>query len=203
MTQNLSRQQRLNGVCPREVVHALTFLFPRGRLANNENFFLPKFKNMEAVGNTSDTENARGVGQIIGSYLAAFGFTLDFAPVVDVNTNPENIVIGARSFGSDPKQVADMAGAFLSGLHSTGVKGCIKHFPGHGDTKGDTHADYVAVTKSWEELKTCEIIPFKQNLSSTDCVMIAHVTCTAIDTASIIILISVEIKICLIIIIIK
>ena len=152
------------------------------RLANNENFFLPKFKNMEAIGKTGNLENARGAGQIIGSYLAAFGFTLDFAPVVDVNTNPENIVIGARSFGSDPKQVADMAGAFLSGLHSTGVKGCIKHFPGHGDTKGDTHADYVAVTKSWEELKTCEIIPFKQNLSTTDCVMIAHVTCTAIDT---------------------
>ena len=151
------------------------------RLARNGQFFLPKFKSMEAVGNTGDRENARGAGQLIGSYLASFGFTVDFAPDVDVNTNPENIVIGDRSFGSDPRLVADMAGAFLSGLHSTGVKGCIKHFPGHGDTKGDTHADYVAVTKSWSELTECELIPFTQNLSSADCVMVAHVTCAAVD----------------------
>lgn len=151
------------------------------RLANNDNFFLSKFKSMEAIGKTGNTGNARGAGQIIGSYLSTFGFNLDFAPVVDVNTNPENIVIGARAFGDNPQLVAEMSGAFLSGLHSTGVKGCIKHFPGHGDTKGDTHADYVAVTKSWEELKTCEIIPFKQNLTAADSVMIAHVTCTAID----------------------
>lgn len=152
------------------------------RLARNDNFFLPKFKSMGMVGKTGNIENARGAGQIIGSYLSTFGFTVDFAPDVDVNTNPENIVIGDRAFGENPQLVADMAGAFLSGLHSTGIKGCIKHFPGHGDTKGDTHAEYVAVTKSWEELKSCELIPFKQNFSLTDCVMIAHVTCTAIDT---------------------
>lgn len=153
------------------------------RLARSENFFLPKFENMEAVGKTGNSENARGAGQIIGGYLATFGFNFDFAPVVDVNTNPENIVIGNRAFGDKPQLVGDMAAAFLSGLHSTGVKGCIKHFPGHGDTKGDTHAEYVAVTKTWDELKTCEIIPFKQNLGNTDCVMVAHVTCTAVDTS--------------------
>ena len=152
------------------------------RLALNRNLFLPRFANMETVGKTGNTENARGAGQIIGSYLATFGFTLDFAPVVDVNTNPENIVIGDRAFGDNPKLVSDMAAAFLSGLHSTGVKGCIKHFPGHGDTKGDTHKDYVAVTKTWDELKSCEIIPFRQNLGNTDCVMVAHVTCPAIDS---------------------
>ena len=152
------------------------------RLARNENFFLPKFKSMGAVGKTGNVENARGAGQIIGSYLSTFGFTVDFAPDVDVNTNPENIVIGDRAFGENPQLVADMAGAFLSGLHSTGVKGCIKHFPGHGDTRGDTHSEYVAVTKTWEELKSCEIIPFKQNFGTADCIMTAHVTCTAIDT---------------------
>lgn len=152
------------------------------RLARNENFFLPKFKSMGEVGKTGDIENARGAGQIIGSYLSIYGFTLDFAPVTDVNTNPENIVIGDRAFGDNPQLVADMAGAFLSGLHSTGLKGCIKHFPGHGDTRGDTHSDYVAVTKTWEELKACELIPFRRNFSLTDCIMIAHVTCTAIDS---------------------
>ena len=153
------------------------------RLARSENFFLPKFRNMDSVGRTKDPENARGAGQIIGSYLATFGFNLDFAPVVDVNTNPDNIVIGDRAFGSEPESVSDMAGAFLSGLHSTGVKGCIKHFPGHGDTKGDTHLDYVAVTKDWEELKKCELIPFVKNISSADCVMVAHVTCSKIDSS--------------------
>ena len=151
------------------------------RLANNENFFLPKFKSTETIGKTENIENARGAGQIIGAYLSTYGFTLDFAPDADINTNPENIVIGDRSFGSTPLLVTQMAGAFLSGLHSTGMKGCLKHFPGHGDTKGDTHLDYAAVTKTWEELKNCELIPFVKNFPSADCIMIAHVTCTSID----------------------
>ncbi|MCR5288862.1 MAG: beta-N-acetylhexosaminidase [Treponema sp.] len=151
------------------------------RLARSKEFYLPQFKNMGTVGQTGSAENARCAGQIIGSYLAAFGFTIDFAPVADVNTNPENIVIGTRAFGSDPRLVAEMDKAFLSGLHSTGVKGCLKHFPGHGDTRNDTHAEYVAVTKSWEELKACELIPFVQNFDIADSVMVAHVTCTAID----------------------
>lgn len=146
------------------------------RLAKKESFYLPRFKSMNAIGDTGDKANAQVAGQIIGSYLLEFGFTLDLAPVADVNTNPENIVIGDRAFGSDPKLVSDMAGAFLSGLHSAGVQGCLKHFPGHGDTKDDTHTDYVAVTKTWEELKSCELIPFVNNLEQADCILVAHVT---------------------------
>ncbi|MCR5724755.1 MAG: glycoside hydrolase family 3 protein [Treponema sp.] len=151
------------------------------RLARSKAFFLPVFKNMHTVGDTGEDANARGAGQIIGSYLAAFGFTFDFAPVADVNTNPDNVVIGSRAFGREPALVSRMDRAFLSGLHSTGIKGCLKHFPGHGDTKGDTHADYVAVTKSWQELMNCELIPFVQNFDVADSVMVAHVTCTAVD----------------------
>ncbi|MBR1403083.1 MAG: hypothetical protein IJ558_02785 [Treponema sp.] len=151
------------------------------RLARSEQFFLPQFESMMTIGATKNTENARGAGQIIGSYLMTYGFTLDFAPDADVNTNPNNIVIGNRAFGSNPQLVSDMVSAFLSGLHSTGMNGCLKHFPGHGDTRGDTHSDYVAVTKTWSELKTCELIPFVQNLSAADCIMVAHVTCTAVD----------------------
>ena len=146
------------------------------RLANTKGFGLPVFTSMGAIGASGDVENARKAGQLIGSYLAEYGFTLDFAPDVDVNTNPKNIVIGDRAFGSDPELVAGMAGAFLDGLHSVGVKGCIKPFPGHGDTTGDTHADYVAVTKDWGELKECELIPFIKNFSAADCVMIAHLS---------------------------
>ena len=152
------------------------------RLARHEEFFLPKFANMDSVGKSGDVENARGAGQIIGSYLYSFGFNMDFAPVADVNTNPENIVIGARAFGSDPYLVSKMDAAFLSGLHSTGVKGCIKHFPGHGDTKGDTHAEYVAVTKTWDEIKKVELIPFIENFKNADCVMVAHVTFMDVDS---------------------
>ena len=153
------------------------------RLAHSENFYLPNFKSMESIGETASPENARGAGQIIGSYLTTFGFNMDFAPVADINSNPENIVIGDRSFGSDALLVSEMVGAFLSGLHSTGIKGCLKHFPGHGDTKGDTHSDYVAITKTWEELKSMELIPFVENIENADSIMVAHVTFTSIDPA--------------------
>lgn len=151
------------------------------RLARSKHFSLPKYNSMQAVGETGLSQNAFSAGQTIGGYLYDYGFDLDFAPVCDVNTNPENIVIGDRAFGSDPVLVSEMSGAFLNGLHSIGIKGCLKHFPGHGDTKGDTHLDYVSVIKDWEELKTCELIPFVDNLKQADCVMVAHVTCLAID----------------------
>lgn len=146
------------------------------RLARTESLGLENVGSMESIGATEDENAAQKAGAYIGSYLAEYGFTLDFAPVADVNTNPENVVIGDRAFGSDSALVARMAGAFLSGLHSAGVGGCLKHFPGHGDTKSDTHADYVAVEKSWEELDSCELIPFKENLARADAVMVAHVT---------------------------
>ena len=72
----------------------------------------------------------------IGGYLAELGFNLDFAPVADVNSNPNNTVIGNRAFGSDPKLVAKMVNAAISGLHKENIIACIKHFPGHGGHGG-------------------------------------------------------------------
>ena len=151
------------------------------RLANSRNFSLPKFSPAETIGATKNTANARNEGRTIGKYLQDFGFNMDFAPVADVNTNPENVVIGSRAFGSDPALVSKMVGAFLQGLHKTKTKGCIKHFPGHGDTNGDTHSDYVALTKTWDEIKKCELIPFVQNFALADSVMVAHVTVPDVD----------------------
>lgn len=151
------------------------------RLANTSSLGIKNVGAMENIGKTLDTENARAAGAYIGSYLREYGFTLDFAPVADVNTNPDNIVIGARSFGSDPALVAAMDGAFLEGLHTAGIKGCLKHFPGHGDTSGDTHEDYVSVTKTWDAILDAELVPFRENFSKTDCVMVAHVTFTDVD----------------------
>ncbi len=145
------------------------------RIANNKNFDVPKFESMEAVGNTNDPDNAFFAGATIGNYLLQYGFNLDFAPVADVNTNPDNIVIGDRAFGSDPEPVARMVSAAIDGFHSQGIMTCVKHFPGHGDTTGDTHYNQVAVYKTWNQLLACELVPFRESMHKTDFVMMAHV----------------------------
>lgn len=146
------------------------------RLAKTSSLGIKNIGTAQEIGESKSLEHAEKAGEYIGTYLSEYGINWDFAPVTDVNTNPQNIVIGDRAFGTDPETVSEMAGAFLKGLHKTGVKGCIKHFPGHGDTKDDTHADFVAVDKTWDELKKCELIPFKKNFKHSDSVMIAHVT---------------------------
>ena len=119
------------------------------RIANSGLFDVQKVPPMEDIGATGDTSKAREAGAVIGGYLSGLGFQLDFAPDADINTNPENRVIGNRAFGSDPRTVSDMVSAFLDGLHAAGVSGCIKHFPGHGDPSGDTHEGLVVLDKSW------------------------------------------------------
>lgn len=131
---------------------------------------------MGNVGKTGDPANAFFAGYSIGSYLKDFGFNLDFAPDTDVNTNPNNPVIGKRAFGSDPELVSTMANAFLDGLHANSVLGVIKHYPGHGDTKSDTHTGYVQVDKTWDKLLECELIPFMECMDKADAIMAAHIT---------------------------
>ena len=148
------------------------------RIANAKNFKVKKFKSPEEIAKQGQ---AREAGAVIGKYLREYGFNFDFAPVADVNTNPENIVIGDRALGSDVKTVAKNVSEFLEGLHSQGVAGCIKHFPGHGDTKLDTHKGTVEIYKTWEQLLKLEIIPFKENFSKTDAIMTAHISLEKID----------------------
>ena len=110
------------------------------RIANNPNFNVKKYESMSAIGATGDPNNAYECGNTIGTYLHRYGFDIDFAPVADVNTNPENVIIGPRAFSDDPAVAAPMVTHYLQGLKNAGVTGCIKHFPGHGDTKADTHS---------------------------------------------------------------
>ena len=146
------------------------------RIANNSNFNVVKYASMSAVGATGDPKKAYEAGDNIGSYLSLYGFDVDLAPVSDVNTNPENVVIGDRAFGSSPQLVADMASQFLLGLQKESVEGCLKHFPGHGDTKADTHYGYAESLKTWDELKDCEMIPFQKGIATgAQMVMTAHV----------------------------
>lgn len=146
------------------------------RIGNNSNFNVVKYSSMAAVGATGDPKNAYNAGDNIGGYLALYGFDMDLAPVSDVNTNPDNVVIGDRAFGSSPQLVADMASQFLAGLQKNFVEGCLKHFPGHGDTKADTHYGYAESLKTWDELKNCEMIPFQKGIQSgAQMIMTAHV----------------------------
>lgn len=151
------------------------------RIANSDFFNVASYKSMEDIGKSGDASKAEEVGRQIGSYLKELGFNLDFAPVADTNTNPQNIVIGDRSYGSDPALVARMVSAQLDGMHDSGIMGTLKHFPGHGDTKDDTHSGYVSIEKTWDELKACELVPFISALDKADTIMVSHITVTSID----------------------
>ena len=117
----------------------------------------------------------------IGSYLKEYGFDLDFAPVADVNTNPHNPVIGTRAYSNDPLTAADLVGAACAGLHEGGSGSCLKHWPGHGDTKTDTHKGRASTAKTWEEILDCEAIPFRAGIDAgTDMVMVSHIAAPAV-----------------------
>ncbi|MCM3490710.1 glycoside hydrolase family 3 protein [Alkalihalophilus marmarensis] len=135
-----------------------------------------------ALGATRSTELAENVGSVIGSELHSLGINMNFAPVMDVNNNPDNPVIGVRSFGEDPKLVADMGVAYTEGLQSSGVAGTAKHFPGHGDTAVDSHLGLPEVPHDLERLKNVELYPFQQAMDAgIDAIMTAHVTFPNID----------------------
>ena len=147
------------------------------RIANNTNFNIENVGKMGDIGETGDPERAYTAANTIGTYLKKYGFDLDFAPVADVNTNPENVVIGLRAFSDEPYVAAPMVVSYLQGLKDAGVIGCIKHFPGHGDTKADTHYGYAQSQKTWEEIRDCEMIPFRAGINwGCQLIMTAHIS---------------------------
>ena len=146
------------------------------RIANNENFDVPKYESMAAIAESGDPSEAYKAAFTIGSYVKEYGFDIDYAPVADVNTNPENIVIGARAFSDNPETAAEFVVSYLNGLDSAGVIGTLKHFPGHGDVKTDTHSGYAETSKTWEEMLKCEMIPFKAGIEAgAQMIMTAHI----------------------------
>ena len=146
------------------------------RIGRNKNFKVKTYESMAAIGATGDPRNAYECGNTIGTYLHRYGFDIDFAPVADVNTNPENIVIGARAFSDKPEIAAPMVTSYLQGLKDAGIVGCIKHFPGHGDTKADTHFGYASTRKTWEEMLSCEMVTFKAGIQwGCQLIMTAHI----------------------------
>lgn len=145
------------------------------RLANNAAFGLPKYESAAAVGASGNASDAEDMGRTIGAYLADYGFTVDFAPVADVYTNPANTVIGSRAFSADANTAAAMAGACARGLASQGVLPVYKHFPGHGDTAEDSHNGLAVTYKTHDELAACEWIPYSANDLTGCAVMVGHI----------------------------
>jgi beta-N-acetylhexosaminidase len=141
-----------------------------------------RFPSMAEVGRVADERLAHEVGRAIARELAAAGINTDFAPVLDVLTDPENRVIGDRSLGGDPRRVAALGTAILRGLRAGGVIPCGKHFPGHGGTSVDSHVELPVVTRSVEELQAVELVPFRSACAEkVESLMTAHVLYPALD----------------------
>lgn len=147
------------------------------RLGNNQNLNVASVPDMSEIGSRGSLDEAYNTGQVIGAYLAEYGFNVDFAPVADVITNSENTVVKDRSFGSDPQLVSDMAKELSDGLNCMGILSCYKHFPGHGATRDDTHEGFAYTNKTLAEIMNSELLPFvKAAENNADFIMVGHIS---------------------------
>jgi beta-N-acetylhexosaminidase len=137
---------------------------------------------MQTVASWGDVALAERIARVVGAELAALGFTIDFAPVVDVNTCATNPVIGDRAFGNDAATCARFGAAWIRGLQGAGLLACAKHFPGHGDTTRDSHVDLPSVDQPRERLLALELVPFRAAVEAgVAAMMSAHVVYPALD----------------------
>lgn len=131
---------------------------------------------MLELGKTNDTTLSYDTGVVLAKEIAAFGINTDFAPTLDIFSNPNNTVIGNRAFGTDSQTVINMALPFANGMESQGIIPTFKHFPGHGDTTSDSHVELPVVTKTKEELYQNELLTFKAAIeSNAQMIMTAHI----------------------------
>jgi beta-N-acetylhexosaminidase len=135
-----------------------------------------------ALGYVDDVDLTAAVARDLGCELAAAGINLDYAPDADVNNNPDNPVIGVRSFGADPALVARHTAAWVTGLQDAGVAACAKHFPGHGDTAVDSHHDLPRIVRSRSALDGVELAPFRAAIAAgVQAIMTGHLLVPAVD----------------------
>ncbi len=134
------------------------------------------------LGRIDDLELTESMARGIGAELRRAGVNLDFAPDIDINYNPDNPVIGVRSFGADAALVGRHAAAWVRGLESTGVAACAKHFPGHGDTAQDSHLALPVVDAPLEVLQARELVPFRHAIAAgTRAIMTSHIVLPRLD----------------------
>lgn len=138
---------------------------------------------MRALGERDDPTLCARVSEVIATEISALGFNLNFSPVLDVDTNPDNPVIGDRAFSRDPEVVARMAGSFLVGHLMSGVIPCGKHFPGHGDTDCDSHLTLPVLNHDPQRMEAVELRPFARMIEvEIPMLMTAHIRLPALDT---------------------
>jgi beta-glucosidase-like glycosyl hydrolase len=144
-----------------------------------------KFPFQLTLGSVSDERLIYKMGQAVGEQCKRIGVHVNYAPVVDINNNPNNPVIGYRSFGEDKDKVARYGVAYMKGMQDAGIMACAKHFPGHGDVDVDSHFDLPVISKSMEQLDSMELVPFRAVFDAgVGSVMIAHLSIPAIDNTT-------------------
>src|SRR5262249_4222472 len=135
-----------------------------------------KWPPMIALGRSGDDELAYRFASALAAELKAVGVTLDYAPVLDIHTNPKNPVIGDRALGDDAEPVAKLGAAVIRGLQDHGVAACGKHFPGHGDTSADSHHDLPLVEHPPDRIRRVECVPFEEAIrNDVAFIMTAHI----------------------------
>jgi beta-N-acetylhexosaminidase len=143
---------------------------------------IKKIPTARSIGDTGDLTYAQNIGKFLGNASKLMGMNVDYAPVLDINSNPNNPVIGNRSYGTTSEIVSNMGREVMKGIQSTGTISVVKHFPGHGDTSVDSHLDLPVVHKSLQQLQSFEWKPFEDAIQQgTDAVMIAHILFPKID----------------------
>ncbi len=138
------------------------------------------------LGAANDSMLTRTVGAMIGEECRELGIHINFAPVADVNSNPENPVIGFRSFGEQPRMVAKHVAASVYGMEGQGVMTSVKHFPGHGDTDVDSHYDLPIVNNTYNQINAIDFVPFRAGIKAgAGSVMVGHLNVPALDPSGV------------------
>lgn len=152
-----------------------------GGLVTRLNDGFTKFPGNKALGETGNPALAEEAAFAMGVEMQAVGVNMNLAPVVDVNSNPRNPIIGIRAFGDNPQTVVAFGEQAVSGYHKANIITTLKHFPGHGDVEIDSHEDLPVVRKPKEELERVDLLPFTKLCEKTDAVMTAHILVPALD----------------------
>ncbi|MBQ8148417.1 MAG: hypothetical protein IJ040_06480 [Lachnospiraceae bacterium] len=152
------------------------------RLGSAEGISMGNVGTMQSIGATGDEAKAYETGATLANDLSALGFNMDFAPVADVLTNPNNYEIGSRSFGSDSNQVSTMVASEICGLQENGVSAVTKHFPGHGGVIGNSHENLQYVDTTLDVLRQQEFQPFQSAIEvKTDAILVSHLVLRSVD----------------------
>lgn len=183
--QNIVSQEQLKEMISNTIMYSKYPLFlgvdeeggTVSRLAENSSLGIEKVKAAGDIGAGGDPTEAYNAGAAIGTYLSEYGFNVDFAPVADILTNPNNKVIGSRSYSADADVVSSMVQSAVNGLQEKKVSAAVKHFPGIGDIETDPHKVLSVSEKSLEELREMELKPFTAGIEAgADMIMVGHVS---------------------------